>query len=148
MEELQATQEEAARREMEMMNTIDAINNTLGTIEIDRHGNITAINDNFLSKTNLNASALVGKSFQELFTGSEAFRKAYSEIWAGLNLGENGSLVLNYITPEAELWFKHTFTPFKNKFGELNKVIDLVLDITAQKNLEKEVEDYRLNSNL
>ncbi len=146
MEELQATQEEAARREMEMMNTIDAINNTLGTIEIDRHGNISSINDNFLNRTHLNASILIGKSFQEFFAGNETLETAFSQIWSGLHAGESGTLVVNFITPDAELWFKHTFTPFKNKAGELNKVIDLVLDITTQRNLEKEVEDYRLNS--
>ena len=81
MEELQATQEEAARREMEMMNTIDAINNTLGTIEIDRHGNIMSINDNFLNKTHLNANALIGKSFQELFSGNETLGNAFAKIW-------------------------------------------------------------------
>jgi PAS domain S-box-containing protein len=148
MEELQATQEEAARREMEMMNTIDAINNTLGTIEIDRHGNILSINDNFLNKTHLNSNMLIGKSFQELLSGNESLGNAFAQIWTDLHMGESGSLVVNFFTPDAELWFKHTFTPFKNKYGELNKVIDLVMDITQLKNLEKEVEDLRLNTNL
>ena len=145
MEELQATQEEAARREMEMMNTIDAINNTLGTIEIDKHGNITSINDNFLTKTNVEAGNLIGRSFQEIYASSTALQNEFIEIWSNLHIGESGSMITNLITAEAELWFKHTFTPFRKKGGELNKVIDLIVDITDEKTLEKELEAAKLN---
>jgi PAS domain S-box-containing protein len=145
MEELQATQEEAARRETEMMNTIDAINNTLGTAEIDKHGNIISVNDTFLSKIKLEAGNLVGKSFQEMFASSSAQEKEFMEIWANLHMNESGTIITNFITPDAELWFKHTFTPFKNQSSELNKVIDLVVDITEQKMLEKELEKTKLD---
>ncbi|MBQ4231081.1 MAG: GAF domain-containing protein, partial [Salinivirgaceae bacterium] len=40
MEELQATQEESVRRESEMRLAMDAINNTLGTIDIDMNGTV------------------------------------------------------------------------------------------------------------
>jgi PAS domain S-box-containing protein len=143
MEELQATQEEAARRETEMMNTIVAINNTMGTIDIDRNGNINATNDNFLNKLNLDAGAFVGKSFQEFFAPGEDLERRFLEIWNGLQHGESDSMVTNYITSEVELWFHHTFTPFKNEQGDLNKVIDLIVDITDQKHLEKELESYK-----
>ncbi len=144
MEELQATQEEAARREMEMMNTIDAINNTLGTIEIDKHGNIMSISDNFLAKINYEAGSLVGKSFQEIFAASNAMQNEYLDIWSNLHMGESGSMVTNLITVDGELWFRHTYTPFKSKMGELNKVIDLVVEITEQKLLERELESCKL----
>jgi len=145
MEELQATQEEAARREMEMMNTIDAINNTLGTIEIDKHGNMLSVNDTFLEKLKIDAGVLVGKSFQEMFAASNTLENEYIELWSNLHIGESSSLITNYITTEVELWFKHTFTPYRDKNGELNKVIDLVIDITEQKSLEKELEKAKLN---
>lgn len=143
MEELQATQEEAARREVEMMNTIVAIDNTLGTIDIDRFGNILSSNDNFLNKVQLDAGSFVGKSFQEFFAPGEELERRFIEIWNNLQLGESDSMVTNYITSEAELWFRHTFTPFKNEHGELDKVIDLIIDITEQKHLEKEIESFK-----
>ncbi len=145
MEELQTTQEEAARRETEMVNTIDAINNTLGTIEVDKHGNIASVNDNYLNKLKLEAGNLVGKSFQEVFANSNTLQNQFVEIWSNLHMGDSGSLISNYITPDAELWFKHTFTPFKNQKGELNKVIDLIVDITEQKNMEKELEESKID---
>ncbi|MBI9066132.1 MAG: GAF domain-containing protein [Salinivirgaceae bacterium] len=145
MEELQATQEEAARREREMLHTIDAINNTMGTIEIDKHGNMLSINDNFLLKTKLDAGILIGKSFQEMFAASNKLEGEFLNIWASLHIGENGNMVTNYITAEAELWFKHTFTPFKGSDGDLDKVVDLIVDISQQKQLEKELEIAKLS---
>jgi PAS domain S-box-containing protein len=145
MEELQATQEEAARRENEMANTIEAINNTMGTIEIDKTGNITSINDSLLNKLQGSAGNFVGKSFQELFAASNILEDEFIGIWANLQVGESGTLITNYITTEKELWFRHTFTPFRDQSGQLRKAIDLVIDITEQKQLEKELESAKLN---
>jgi PAS domain S-box-containing protein len=145
MEELQATQEEAARREMEMVNTIGAINNTLGTVEVDKNGQIISANDEFINKINLDAGKIVGKSFQDIFASNTAMQNEFIEIWSSLHVGESGSMVTNLITAENEFWFKHTFTPFKNDIGELNKVIDLIVDISEQKRLEKELEEAKLN---
>jgi PAS domain S-box-containing protein len=145
MEELQATQEEAARRETEMMNTIDAINNTMGTVEVDKHGNIISVNDSFLKKIGQEAGSLVGRSFQEIFATNTALQNEFIEIWSNLHIGESGSMVTNLVSADSEFWFKHTFSPFKNRRGELNKVIDLIIDITEQKILEKELEAAKLN---
>jgi hypothetical protein len=54
-------------------------------------------------------------------------------------------MVTNLVSADSEFWFKHTFSPFKNRRGELNKVIDLIIDITEQKILEKELEAAKLN---
>jgi PAS domain S-box-containing protein len=146
MEELQATQEEAARREIEMMNTIAAINNTMGTIDIDKSGNIITVNDSFLNKIKVDAGSLIGKSFQEFFAPGNEPERQFVEIWSGLHLGESGSMITNYITQDGELWFRHTFTPFKNEKGELQKAIDLIIDITEQKTLEKELQSVNPNT--
>jgi PAS domain S-box-containing protein len=143
MEELQATQEEAARREMEMENTIHAINNTLGTIEIDTNENIQLANDSILNIINIEPSNLIGKMFREIFAKSEELENEFAEIWTGLHAGESNTMITNFETETEELWLKHTFTPFKDDMGILNKVIDLVVDITERKELEKELEQLK-----
>ena len=133
MEELQATQEEAARREQEMENTIHAINNTLGTIEIDISGNIQLANDNILDTINTDTNNLIGKSFQEVFASNKDLQKEFSKIWTELQSGISNTMTSNFETDSGEIWLKHTFTPFKDDMGVLNKVIDLIIDITEQK---------------
>jgi PAS domain-containing protein len=106
MEELQATQEEAARREQEMLDTIEAINNTLGNLELDKNGLITAANDNFLDRIKFDANGLIGRSFRELFLGSSELENQFVELWSGLQVGESGSIITNFITQDGETWFK------------------------------------------
>ncbi len=141
MEELQATQEEAARREKEMSNNISAINNAIGTLEVDKNGTITSVNDNLLNKLKVQASALIGKSFQEMFAASS--ENEYVQIWSGLHLGESGIITTNFLMQETEYWFKHTLTPFRGESGDFSKAIDLVVDITEQKRLENEIESLK-----
>ena len=47
MEELQATQEESARRELEMREILEAINNSVGNIEFDLFGVIQNVNERY-----------------------------------------------------------------------------------------------------
>ncbi len=145
MEELQATQEEAARRESEMGNTIAAINNTLATIDIDQHGSIISANENFINLTQLEANTLVGASFQELFAQNTNIEAEFNELWAELQAGISRIMISNFVINNKDFWFKHSFTPFKDGSGRLVKVIDLIIDITEQKEMQKELEKAKLN---
>lgn len=144
MEELQATQEEATRREKEMSNNISAINNALGTIEIDKNGVISSVNDYLLTNLKLSASELIGKEFKALFTTSS--EEEFIQAWSGVNLGESETIVTNFLTQEGEFWFSHTLTPFKSERGDFNKVVDMVIDITNEKMLERETESLKLTA--
>jgi len=136
MEELQATQEEAGRREREMANNMAAINNTMGTLEINKDGVIISANDFLTQKLKAPSSTFISKVFQELFLATSDTE--FMQLWSGLHLGENGSFVSKYPTQEGEIWLNHTLTPFKNESGEFYKVVDLIIDITKQKQLEQE----------
>jgi PAS domain-containing protein len=144
MEELQATQEEAARREREMHLAIDAINNTLGTIELNRSGLIVSINDNLLKLLKQDVSLFIGKSFVDLFATTQIQKGEFNILWSSLQMGESCHFISNYIAAENEVWLKHSFTPFKGNRGQLDKVINLVIDITEQKQLQKELESAKL----
>lgn len=133
MEELQATQEEAVRREGEMRLATDAINNTLGTLDLDLNGNIIAVNDMMLCLSHVDESEFVGKRFVDLYANSEAAKEKFEEVWNKLMIGE--SCVYEYVTyfQDIEMSFMHSLTPYVNPSGELEKVFDLVVNTTGQK---------------
>lgn len=60
MEELQATQEEAARRSAEMQGLLDALNTANLVIEYDLSGYIISVNDNYLKLVGTTRDELVG----------------------------------------------------------------------------------------
>ena len=133
MEELQATQEEAVRREGEMRLATDAINNTLGTLDLDLNGNIIAVNDMMLCLSHVDESEFVGKRFVDLYANTEAAKEKFEEVWNKLMIGE--SCVYEYVTyfQDIEMSFMHSLTPYVNPSGELEKVFDLVVNTTGQK---------------
>ena len=133
MEELQATQEVAVRREGEMRLATDAINNTLGTLDLDLNGNIIAVNDMMLCLSHVDESEFVGKRFVDLYANSEAAKEKFEEVWNKLMIGE--SCVYEYVTyfQDIEMSFMHSLTPYVNPSGELEKVFDLVVNTTGQK---------------
>ena len=63
MEELQATQEESARRENELTGFVRAIDTTLYIVEYDMEGNIIRANDRLLRLLHLDGGQLMGKPF-------------------------------------------------------------------------------------
>lgn len=130
MEELQATQEEAARRESEMTLAVDAINNTLGTLDIDAFGTIISVNDMMLKLSKVDINAFVGKRFEDLYIHSDEKREEFSDVWSRVMMGENCFFKSQTILSGITLEFTHSFTPYRGQYGDIERVFDLVVNIT------------------
>ncbi|ELR70409.1 hypothetical protein C900_03763 [Fulvivirga imtechensis AK7] len=152
MEELSATQEEMSRKEVEMTAQLTAINNSLSTAEFDMKGT--------LMNANLNYIKLLG--YQQIDEISELpFASLSNEdnsgLWNTLRDGtsQSGQFKKRKKSGE-EINVNATFTPVKNKNGELYKVIELILSVeTAStspvvdkeelKNMKEVEEELRQN---
>ena len=133
MEELQATQEEAVRREGEMRLAFDAINNTLGTIDIDLSGTIIDVNDMMLQLSRVEKVEFVGKRFIDLYVPNDEAKARFDEAWSRLMTGESATYEYTSNFKELEMSFTHSFTPYINQLGEVERVFDLVVNTTGQK---------------
>lgn len=127
MEELSATQEEMSRKEVEMTAQLTAINNSLSTAEFDMKG--------ILMNANLNYIKLLG--YQQIDEISELpfaslSNENTSDLWNALRDGisQSGNYKKKKKSGE-EINVSATFTPVKNKNGELYKVIELILSVEA-----------------
>lgn len=147
MEELQATQEESVRRESEMRLAMDAINNTLGTIDIDMNGTVMSVNDMMLRLSHVNVNEFVGKQFIDLYAHTEADRDRFDEAWSKVAMGECSVYEVTSDFQGIEMSFSHTFTPFINQMGDVERVYDLVVNTTGHKDLEKKIADLAKNYN-
>lgn len=72
MEELQATQEEAARREREMAYVIDTMDTTGGSIEMDLNGTITKVNTRYAEMTEISKEEIEGKNLADFMEPQKA----------------------------------------------------------------------------
>ena len=145
MEELQATQEESVRRESEMRLAMDAINNTLGTIDIDMNGTVMSVNDMMLQLSHVNINEFVGKQFVDLYAHTEEDRDRFDEVWAKVVMGESSVYEVTSNFQGVEISFSHTFTPFINQMGDVERVYDLVVNTTGQKELSEKIAALTAN---
>ena len=139
MEELQATQEEAVRREGEMRLAVDAINNTLGTIDIDLSGTIIDVNDMMLQLAHVEKVEFVGKRFIDLYVPNEEAKSRFDDVWSRLMTGESATYEYTSNFKELEMSFTHSFTPYINQLGEVERVFDLVVNTTGQKEVREKI---------
>mgnify|MGYP003571261419 FL=1 len=141
MEELQATQEESIRREGEMRLAMDAINNTLGTLDIDVNGTITAVNSMMLKLSHVDVNEFVGKRFVDIYVPDEKAKEKFEEAWNKVLQGENYSY--EYVTyfQDIEMSFVHSLTPFTNQSGVVERVFDLVVNTTGQKEVMAKIAE-------
>lgn len=145
MEELQATQEESVRRESEMRLAMDAINNTLGTIDIDMNGTIMSVNDMMLRLSQVNINEFVGKQFVDIYAYTEADRDRFDEAWSKVAMGESCVYEVTSNFQGLEMTFNHTFTPFINQMGDVERVYDLVVNTTGQKEIAAKIASMNAN---
>lgn len=144
MEELQATQEEAVRREGEMRLAFDAINNTLGTIDIDLSGTIIDVNDMMLQLSRVEKVEFVGKRFIDLYVPNDEAKARFDEAWSRLMTGESATYEYTSNFKELEMSFTHSFTPYINQLGEVERVFDLVVNTTGQKEIMDKIATLSL----
>ena len=145
MEELQATQEESVRRESEMRLAMDAINNTLGTIDIDMNGTVMSVNDMMLRLARVDINEFVGKQFTDLYVHTEEDHERFEEAWSKVLMGENCVFEVTSNLQGLELTFSHSFTPFINQMGDVERVFDLVVNTTGQKEIAAKIAALTAN---
>ncbi|MBE9467271.1 MAG: PAS domain S-box protein [Bacteroidetes bacterium] len=143
MEELQATQEEALRRETEMRDVIEAINNTVGNLDIDMNGVALNVNDKYSNMISVSSEKIINTKHIDLVSSDyNEDDEDYQALWINLRKGLPCERIFKYNTPSGDVWLNETFTAFKNADGNYDKVVDLVIDITEKILLEnKSISD-------
>jgi methyl-accepting chemotaxis protein len=130
MEELQATQEESARKTGEMQSFIDALNNSSFVIEYDGMGYITAINDAYLELLNLTRDEVVGTHHSDKLELEKDKKREYDSLWNNLRMGLPQKQVNRFVVHGKKFVFQETYTPIKNDLGEVYKILKISNNIT------------------
>ena len=141
LEELQSTQEELERQSEIYKGFTQAVNQTLIRAEYDTSGELIYANDNFLDKMGFNNKQdLKGKTIFNFVSDKD--QRWFKDIWDKLIKGEEHfEGYMKHLTKTGhDLWTIATYSAFKNKAGEVEKVLFLAIDNTEQK---KQSLDYQ-----
>jgi PAS domain S-box-containing protein len=140
MEELQATQEEAARQAEKFISFTNSVNHTLIRAEYDVNGTLLYANTQFLSKLEYSSNSDVEGKHISMFINSKD-RIWFDDLWKGLAKGgRHFEGDMKHVTRSGkDLWTIATYTCVRNQFGGVEKVLFLAIDTTDQK---KQSLDY------
>lgn len=141
IKESQQNEKESTEREAIMRSMINAINNTLITIEYTTKGILLNANNNYLKISGYTLEEIRGINVLELVKSE---RKELEEVINRVAVGESVEKLMKRFTKFGEVrWFFSTYTPYYDANGNITKVIYFAFDLTEIKKhsekLEKEI---------
>ncbi len=140
MEELQATQEEAARQSEQFITFTNSVNHTLIRAEYDNEGTLIYANTKFLRKLGYEKNSDVEGQNISMFI-HEKDHVWFDELWDSLsNGGKHFEGDMKHVTKQGkDLWTMSTYTCMRRDDGSVEKILFLAIDTTEQK---KQSLDY------
>jgi len=129
LEELQATQEEMARKRAEGDALAEAVDASVGLIELDYNKRILDTNDLFLSMVGLQEEDLFGKFHIDFISDQRAASEDYARMWESLRAGAKYNNVGEYTFNNKIQVFKETFVPVRDENDEFSKVYLIVSEL-------------------
>jgi PAS domain S-box-containing protein len=141
MEELQATQEEAARQADRFLKLETTVNHTMLRAEYGSDGTLLYANTKFLNKLEYTSNSDVEGKHISMFI-SKKDEEWFKRIWTGLaEGGRHFEGYMKHVTrTEKDLWTMATYTCIRNEEGGVERILFLGLDTTEQKKLSLNLE--------
>jgi len=130
MEELQATQEEAARKTLELEGLVNALNAAAFVMEYDTKGYVININDSYLNFLGANRDDIIGLHHSENIILSDTEKASYDKMWSDILRGNIRKHKTRIRVNGQEHLLLETYTPIFDHGGQLLKILKIATDIT------------------
>ncbi len=141
--DLQATQEESARKEIEMTGILKAIASTSTIIQYAPDRKIIEINGANIAGGSYYKLDMVGRYHHDYALESLENPKEYEQFWRDLLAGKSRDRIAYFEQNEIQQWVSERYTPVKDEHGKVYKVITIGNDITESKILENRLLEQR-----
>ena len=133
MEELQATQEEMARKQAEHEGRIKAISASgIGSVEFSLGGQVLDANETFLKMMGYRLDEVQGKHHRMFVPEADIDTDAYRKFWDDLRSGKINSGTFRRITRSREEVYLHgSYNVLRDITGAPQKILKLAMDVTS-----------------
>lgn len=134
MEEMSATQEELGRKDKEVQNYMETSEKMFCIMEYDLDGNILKVNQNFEALSGYTRSQLLGKHIS-IFFDNENWQQSenYHKFWDMLKSGKAVKGALRRKRADGSYYIiKGVTNAAKNEYGQIEKIVEISLDITVE----------------
>ena len=116
-----------------------ALDRAQATIEFAPDGKITGANEKMLAITGYDLEALMGQPHSNLIDETQATSSEYKKFWKELAKGVTQEGQFKMLSKDgSEVWLQATFNPIFDANGNVFKIVEFGMDITANKLMEFE----------
>lgn len=141
IEELKQKDMETRIKEADLQSLVNAVNNTLMTIQYSIDGSFISANEKYLKTMHYSLSDLKGKNVLDLV---KTERAELESVIRRVSQGENYEKIMKRFTKYGEVrWLYSTYTPYYDTNGKITKILYFAIDVTDTKTyiekLEKEI---------
>ncbi len=128
IEELHAIQEEARKRENEMLALINAIDKVTMIAVYDMDGTLIDINDKFCKVLGITKEQALGKK-QGAYASNRQERAVFDKLWRDLRNGKTCQITQQIVINGRELEIAEIYTPALDPMGEPIKVYNIAIEV-------------------
>lgn len=146
LKEMKRLREESTAKETEMKGLFKAMDATSLVFEYDKDGLITHVNTKASDLFQMQEEEFIGKSHSD-FSSFSPDNKQYIKFWDDIRSGRTRSLSESITTKQKVVWLSETFTPILNEKGEVTKIINIGMDISETKVLERQLRSQEKEIN-
>lgn len=130
MEELQTTQEESARREMEMNGIVFALNSSYMVGELDLDGNFLDINEKAQRTFGLQKDTAIGQNIRNFMQESEL--DTFEELWSKVLSGKTVKSEKEIIRPIGNIYIQESYSPIYDENDQVYKVLNIGIEFEGK----------------
>jgi PAS domain S-box-containing protein len=132
---------ELKKKELDIRNRMNAINQSNAVIEFDLSGNIIYANQNFCNVMGYTLKELKGNHHRIFCTEEYSKSDEYKELWTKLKNGDFVSSQFNRVKKDGEeIWLQTTYNPILDNDGQVIRVMKIAVDITDKVLQSQEIE--------
>jgi PAS domain S-box-containing protein len=132
---------EVKKKELEIRNRMNAINQSNAVIEFDLNGNIMYANKNFCDTMGYLMEEITGKHHSIFLTDDYSKSLEYKEFWNVLKNGNFISTQFMRIKKNGDkIWLQATYNPIFDNDGRVIRIMKIAIDITEKVLQSQEIE--------
>lgn len=137
--ELQTEQDLSNERQAEINALLKALDTTCLVSELDAEGRITFINTKNVETLGDSEEDIIGKSHSEIDYEAKTNPTKYQKFWNNLMNGEPQHREFSLNVKGKNIWISEHYTPIMDENGFVFKIINIGIDISQGKEVEKEL---------
>lgn len=136
--EMRRLKEETENKDIEMRGLFRAIEATSLVTEYDKDGTIMHVNPRVTDLLQIPEEELIGKNHTDISSFSPD-NKDYKRFWEDIRHGQTRSMVESIDTKQKKVWISETFSPILDDKGNVLKIINIGMDVSETKVLERQL---------